>query len=101
MKSTQLRYMASQEAITCCWEVERGSSEVIQPSWAQKFRTRLVLGERRVEEGGRPILTRALLFPGFYEEAPGFFSSIFSNQSFPYMYLDGRAFLDDQPSQFS
>lgn len=52
-------------------------------------------------EGGRPILTRALLFPGFCEEAPGFFSPIFPNQSFPYLYLDGRAFLGDQPSQFS
>lgn len=44
-----------------------GSSEVTQPSWAQKGRTKLLLGEERGE--GRRVLNRALPFLEFYEEA--------------------------------
>ena len=44
-----------------------GSSEVTQPSWTQKGRTKLLLGEEREE--GRRVLTRALPFLEFYEEA--------------------------------
>ena len=44
-----------------------GSSEVTQLSWAHKGRTKPVLGEERKE--GRRVLTRALPFLEFYEEA--------------------------------
>lgn len=63
--------------------VERGSSELIQPSWAQKFRSRLVLGEQKEE--GDLFLPEPSSSPGFSKEALGLFLSIFSNQSFPFL----------------
>lgn len=81
----QTNYPAYQEAFESCWEVGEGESQTFNLPGLRRSEPNWFAGRRK-----ETVLARALLFLAFCEKAPGYFSLIFSNQSFASFYLKGR-----------